>query len=68
MGRPRAKREHDPIVFNCTPQIPYSDEALGRYLDALEVRVEAGRVISIDIRHDGQIGTGPCPNCGSDPD
>lgn len=58
----RLRKPQRPLVFNCTPEMPYSMENFLRYLEALGLPPR-GQMREVHVRHDGEPG-GPCPNCG----
>lgn len=53
------------LVFNCTPQVPYSPAALLAYINALG-GVKPGTLNEMRVRHDAAPGEA-CRNCGVKP-
>lgn len=59
-----------PVVFNCTPQQPWSATNIGQFLAALRAagrEFSLGAITQVAVKHDGERGD-PCPNCGVNPD
>ena len=59
--------KHDPridsrLVFNCTPELPYSPHNLVLYIQALG-HMQPGTLNQMTIRHDAKPGR-RCRNCG----